>query len=128
MSQRKRYKKRADTWVTAVRLDLETDGFTYQKWGALQTCKSGDWLVNNQGDTYTVDADSFAETYREAGQGVYVKLTEIWAEVAQSAGTIKTKEGETHYQAGDYLVYNDAAGKDGYAVEKCVFDSQYEPC
>jgi hypothetical protein len=128
MNQRKRYKKRAETRVTAVRLDLDTDGFTYRKWGGVQTCKPGDWVVNNQGDTYTIDADTFAETYREVSPGVYAKHGEVWVEVAERPGIIKTKEGETHYQAGDYLVYNDAAGKDGYAVEKRVFDLQYEPC
>ena len=56
--------KRPDQKVHAVRLDLETDGFTYRKWGAEQRCKRGDWLVSNpddagNSDTYTVDADTF---------------------------------------------------------------------
>ncbi len=126
MSQRKAYKKRSDTTVVAVRLDLETDGFSYRKWGALQTCKPGDWLVNNQGDTYSVDADTFADTYQMISPGLYAKRSQVWAEVAEQAGVIETKEGKTHYRAGDYLVYNDEQGTDGYAVERTVFESQYE--
>ncbi len=125
MSQRKKYKKRADSFITAVRLALDTEGFTYRKWDGVQTCKAGDWLVNNRGDTYTIDGESFAKTYREIGPGVFVKHAEVWAIVAKSAGTISTKEGETRYRAGDYLVYNDEAGEDGYAVSKATFESQY---
>jgi hypothetical protein len=32
--------------------------------GAEQRCKRGDWLVDNGGEVYTVDGDSFARTYR----------------------------------------------------------------
>jgi hypothetical protein len=126
MSQRRKYKKRADFFITAVRLDLDTEGFTYRKWDGVQTCKAGDWLVNNRGDTYTIDGESFARTYREISPGVFVKHAEVWADIAESAGTIKTKEGETRYQAGDYLVYNDGSGEDCYAVSKATFESQYE--
>ena len=128
MSPRKKYKKRTSTYVTAVKLDLDTEGFVYRKWGGVQTCKPGDWLVNNQGDTYTIDAQTFADTYEETSPGVYTKTSEVWAEVADSDGVIKTLEGETRYQAGDYLVYNDDGGKDGYAISHDKFESLYEPC
>ncbi len=127
MDHRKQYKKRISTDVTAVKLDLDTEGFVYRKWGGIQTCKPGDWLVNNQGDTYTIDAQTFVETYKETSPGLYTKTAVVWAEVAESGGVIKTLEGETQYQAGDYLVYNDAAGKDGYAVSREKFESMYEP-
>ena len=45
---------------------------------------------------------------------------------AGSAGSIKTKEGETHYLAGDYLVYNNPDHSDGYAVSAEKFDAIYE--
>ena len=45
MSERQKYVKGPDQKVHAVQLDLETDGFTYRKWGAEQRCKRGDWLV-----------------------------------------------------------------------------------
>jgi hypothetical protein len=127
MSTRRRYVKRASQFVVAVQLDLETDGFTYQKWGATQTCKKGDWLVNNDGDTYTVDRDSFARTYQSTGPGTYVKRAPVWAEVASAAGDVRTKEGSTHYEAGDYLVYNEQDGGDAYAVSKQAFERMYEP-
>jgi hypothetical protein len=127
MSERRKYKKRPDQTVHAVRLDLETDGFTYRKWGADQRCKRGDWLVDNDGDVYTVDADSFARTYRHVGDAAYVKTTPVWAERADAAGDVTTKEGATHYERGDYLVFNQEDGGDAYAVAKADFERMYEP-
>ncbi len=115
------------TLIIAVRLALDTDGFEYKKWGGVQRCKQGDWLVNNQGDVYTVDADTFQTTYREVSPGRYKKSAPVWAEQADKGGVIQTKEGSTAYNAGDYLVYNDSARKDGYAVKSTAFHSMYEP-
>jgi hypothetical protein len=129
MNTRQKYVKRASQFVIAVQVDLTTNGFTYQKWGDTQTCKRGDWLVNNNGDTYTVDGDTFARTYRSTGPdkpGTYVKGTPVWAEIAGEAGDVRTKEGSTHYQPGDYLVYNEPDGGDAYAVSKDAFESMYE--
>src|SRR5262249_14373697 len=56
MRNRLRYLRKPSVVVAAVRLDLDTNGFTYRKWGAEQCCKRGDWLVDNDGDVYTVDA------------------------------------------------------------------------
>jgi hypothetical protein len=126
MSTRRRYVKRDTQFVVAVPLDLEMSGFTYQKWGATQTCKRGDWLLSNNGDVYTVDRESFARTYKAIGPGTYVKRALVWAEVATTAGEVRTKEGSTHYEAGDYLVYNEPDGGDAYAVEKQTFEQMYE--
>lgn len=126
MNARRQYVKRASQSITAVRVDLQTEGFTYQKWGSVQKCKPGDWLVNNNGDTYTVDADTFARTYRPTGRGTYLKTTPVWAEVANDAGEVRTKEGTTHYKPGDYLVYNEPDGGDGYAVSSTAFERMYE--
>lgn len=123
----KKYRKRAEAFVTAVQLDLDTEGFEYRKWGGTQVCKPGDWLINNDGDVYTVDRETFARTYRERSPGVYCKSTVVLARRSDRAGTIDTKEGATHFDAGDYIVYNDDASTDGYAVEKRKFDAMYEP-
>lgn len=123
---RRRYVKRPGQFVVAVQLDVETAGFTYRKWGGTQTCQGGDWLVNNNGDTYSVNRETFARTYRQTGPGTYVKSTPVWAEVA-AAGAIPTKKGATQYQAGDYLVYNEPHGGDAYAVSKEKFERMYEP-
>ncbi len=125
MGKLRKFLRKEQTTITAVRLDLDTEGFTYQKWGGTQRCKRGDWLVNNAGETYTIDAQSFAETYREVSPGVYAKESPIWAEEAHVTGTISTKEGSTDYVAGDFLVYNDAARQDGYAIEAATFHSLY---
>ncbi|MDH3287814.1 MAG: PGDYG domain-containing protein [Betaproteobacteria bacterium] len=127
MAKLRKYLKKTTSQVVAIQLDLETDGFTYQKWGSTQTCKAGDWIVNNGGDVYTVDRDTFARTYRAVSPGIYEKVAPVWAEVAAQPGQIATKEGVTHYKAGAYLVYNEADGKDGYAVEAEAFEKMYEP-
>lgn len=126
MSSRRQYMKRASQFVVAVQLDLDTPGFTYKKWGDTQTCKRGDWLVNNNGDVYTVDRDTFSRTYKSTGPGTYVKRTSVWADVAAEAGAVRTKEGATHYEAGDYIVSNEEHGADSYAVSKADFERMYE--
>ena len=120
------YRRRERTLVTAVCLNLDTDGFTYLKWGGTQRCKQGDWLVNNQGDVYTIDAETFERTYQMVSPGLYEKVALVWAEVAAEAGTILTKEGSTAYIAGDYLVFNAPDGKDGYAMKAETFCQLYE--
>ena len=59
--------------MQAIQLNLATEGFRYEKWGGTQTCKAGDWIVNNNGDVYSIDAESFARTYHSVGNGLYVK-------------------------------------------------------
>jgi hypothetical protein len=58
--------------------------------------------------------------------GVYVKLAPVWAEVAAHAGKVKTQEGETAYQPGDFLVSNNQDGTDAYAIEAEKFKAHYE--
>jgi hypothetical protein len=126
MSDRKRYRKKPNQFVIAIRLDLETEGFTYQKWGAEQRCKRGDWLVDNEGDIYTIDSEVFARTYRKVDTGKYVKTTPIWAEVASESGSVTTEEGKSHYKAGDYLVSNNEDGTDAYCISAAKFKAMYE--
>jgi len=122
-----KYLKKTASRVVAVQLDLETDGLTYQKWGGTQTCKAGDWIVNNDGDVYTVDCETFGRTYGAVSPGIYKKVAPVWAEVTEQPGQIATKEGVTHYKAGAYLVYNEPDGKDGYAVDAETFEKMYAP-
>lgn len=126
MHVRLKYIKRTDQIVVAVQLTLETTGFTYWKWGGVQTCKAGDWIVNNGGDVYTVDRATFERTYRQVEAGAYLKTTPIWAEVACEAGSVKTNEGVTHYRTGDYLVFNEEQGGDAYAVSAEKFGAMYQ--
>ena len=126
IGNRRKYRKRAAQFVVAVQLDLDTDGFTYRKWGAEQRCKPGDWIVDNGGDIYSVDGEVFKKTYRKVKPGIYVKTTPIWAEVAAQPGSVVKKEGESHYQSGDYLVYNNEDGTDVYCISAAKFESMYE--
>ncbi len=126
MKTRLRYRKKANQFVIAVQVNVDTAGFSYQKWGAKQHCKQGDWLVDNQGDVYTVDNDTFQNTYQPKSPGIYIKTTPIWAERAETAGQVKTKEGVSHYKAGDYLVSNMEDGGDAYCIEAKIFEEMYE--
>jgi len=126
LPDRRRYRRKADQYVVAVQLDLDTEGFTYRKWGGEQRCKRGDWLVDNDGDIYTVDGEVFARTYRQARPGAYVKTTRVWAEIATDDGSVATKEGRSHYRRGDYLVSNNEDGTDAYCVSAAKFESMYE--
>jgi len=123
----KAYRKKQSKTVTAVQLALETDGFTYRKWGADQRCKAGDWLVNSGDDCYTIAEDSFSRTYSRVSEGQYRKTATVIARVAQCAGKVQTREGETHYKKGDYIVDNDGNGSDVYAISADVFHRLYEP-
>jgi hypothetical protein len=133
MGTRRKYRKKTRQVVIAIRLDLKFESFKYQKWGGQQRAKRRDWLVDNGGDVYTVDAKSFARTYRQLRTGgvprpgTYVKFAPVWAERAAEAGSIKTKEGESSYQRGDYIVYNNRNGRDGYCIAAADFKSMYRP-
>ena len=128
MSERRRYRRKPDQTVAAVQLNLDTPGLAYRKWGGEQHGKAGDWLVDNDGDVYTVDADSFARTYRKVGTGAYLKTAPVWAELAEAAdGEVPTKEGHSQYRRGDYIVSNREDGSDAYAVAADKFVAMYEP-
>ncbi|MBL8326528.1 MAG: hypothetical protein JNJ89_16365 [Rubrivivax sp.] len=127
MPTRQRFRRRPDQAVSAVQIRLETDGLRYRKWGHEQFAKAGDWLVDNAGDVYTVEAETFARTYRQVAPGAYVKATPVWAERAMAAGSVATKEGRTAYAAGDWLVFNREDGGDPYAVAALKFEQLYEP-
>ena len=123
---RRRYRRKPDQAVTAVQLPLDLDEFTYRKWGDTQRAHSGDWLVENDGDVYTVSADSFARTYQAVSPGRWLKTTPIWAERAEQAGSVATSEGRRHYDAVDWLVSNREDGSDAYAIGAAKFERMYE--
>ena len=123
---RKKYQKRKVQVVTGVQINLETEGLCYVKWGGEQHCKSGDWLVNNAGECYTVEQESFANTYKEIAPGQFVKAGPVWAEEAETNGSVSTKEGVSQFQAGDYVVSNNEDGTDAYTVPKAKFEERYK--
>ena len=122
------YERRPDApLIVAVRIDLETEGLFYEKWGGPQKAKRGDWLVSSEGSTYSIDAETFEATYTRVSQGLYRKTSHVWAALARRDGKLVTKEGTTRYNAGDWLVFNQADGGDGYAVDAHTFVSLYQP-
>ena len=104
---------------------LDTTGLVYRKWGGRQRAKKGDWIVDNDGDVYTVDAAVFRRTYRKKAIGSYIKTTPVWALRASVGGSVKTKEGTTRYKAGDYVVSNKRDGSDAYAMNPKKFRDLY---
>lgn len=126
---RRKYVRNPDRPVAAVQLLLQTDGLVYTKWGGEQRAKQGDWVVDNDGDVYTVDGDVFARTYRPIDRvknpGAYLKTTPVWASEATEAGAVPTKEGTSHYDAGDFIVSNDPDGTDSYAIAREKFHELY---
>ncbi len=122
----RRYRKKVNKPVFAIQIKLETSSFSYSKWGDRQTCKAGDWLVDNDGDIYTIDQQVFAGTYRQLAPATYVKVTPIWAKKADIAGSVKTKEGRSHYRAGDYIVSNHEDGSDAWCITAEKFHDMYE--
>jgi len=127
MTTLRRYRKHPDQAVTAIKLALDTEGLRYHKWGSDQHGKPGDWLIDNAGDIYTVAADVFAHTYRQISPGRFIKSTPVWARRAEHAGTLKTREGESHFTVGDYLVFNQPDETDGYCMAARQFHAMYAP-
>ena len=76
---------------------------------------------------YTVDQETFAQTYERVSPGRYAKTGLVWAEQAQAPGAVETKEGKTQYETGDYLVFNDKERRDGYSMKPEKFGKLYEP-
>ncbi len=122
-----RYRRRKKTLVTAVQIDLDTDGFTYRKWGDVQAARAGDWLVNNNGNVYTIDRKVFERTYTIQSPGVYQKTGLVWARKAEIDGKIKTTSGFTSFKAGDMIAFNDENELDGWAMSSAEFDRLYSP-
>ena len=58
--------------------------------------------------------------------GIYTKSTPVWAEKAAQDGSVFTKEGESHYRSGDYIVSNDEEGSDRYCMPAARFEAIYE--
>lgn len=125
--QLKKYKKKARQAIHAIQIDLDLISFNYRKWDDIQTCKSGDWLVENNGDVYTIDQQVFADTYRQTGPASYQKVAPVWARQVDEDGSVKTKEGRSHYRAGDYIVANHEDASDAWCMSPEKFDSMYEP-
>ncbi len=122
----RRYVKKEPKPITAVQLNFESLTFNYEKWGDDQTAKPGDWVVDNAGETYTIDKESFAKTYSEVSAGQYIKTAPVWAIQSEEDGQLETKEGVSHYNAGDVLVFNNEDLTDGYSVPAEKFFSEYE--
>ena len=95
---RKRFRRRSNQAVTAVQLALDFDGFSYRKWGDTQTARPGDWTAS--------------ETLPRG--------------IVRRSGSVATKEGRTHYKAGDWLVSNAEDGSDAYAISAETFAQLYE--
>lgn len=122
----KKYRKRPEFLITAVQLKLDTNGLQYRKWGDIQNAQANDWLVEANGNVYTIEEEVFARTYRQASPGRYEKVAPVFAVQADQDGSIATLEGRTHYTVGDYLVYENPDQQEGaYAIKRLDFEKMY---
>jgi hypothetical protein len=82
---RKTKRGRTTAFVTAVQLDLDTEGFRYNKWGG---GKYANVAIGSSTTTVTstVSQEAFAKTHQLISPGVYLKTASVWAEVAEMQG------------------------------------------
>lgn len=126
------YNRKKTPPVTAIQLAFSvpagtTHLFKYDKWGDTQQCKPYDWLVRtHSGEVYTIDEKSFLNTYTPISDVHYEKTVGVYAYLATEDGSINTKEGVTHYKAGDWVTFNDKELTDGYAISDEKFRKLYE--
>lgn len=123
---RKKYKRKYFDPVVAIRINLDTPGLIYEKWGGGQVGKQGDWLIQKGKEVYTIDSESFSKTYKKVSQGLYIKKAPVWSYRAAREGKIKTKEGHSQYKKGDWIVSNDSHFVDQYPLSDKKFRSLYE--
>ena len=121
----RRFSKTMHKPVRAIQITLPDCQLHYQKWGGSQRAKTGDWIVTNGDNSYTVECSSFRDSYRCLYGDWYLKVAPVWAEQATAPGRIETREGQSSYSAGDYLVYNQPNRIDGYTVPKQEFENNY---
>lgn len=126
------YNRQKTPPVTAIQLKFNvpegtTHLFKYQKWGDTQQCKPNDWLVKtNNNEVYTIDIESFANTYTRVSGDQYEKSVGVYAYKSDTDGSIPTKEGVTYFKSGDWVTFNDKALTDGYAISDEKFRKLYE--
>jgi hypothetical protein len=84
-------------------------------------------LCTTQGDVYIANVDGFERAYGMVSRDMFETHSSVWAEQAETAGAIETKEGSTHYCSDDYPIFNVPGRQNGYAIAAETFHSQYEP-
>ncbi|MCU7921083.1 MAG: hypothetical protein KZQ88_00095 [Candidatus Thiodiazotropha sp. (ex Dulcina madagascariensis)] len=52
---------RFSSFMTTVKLDPGSEGFSHRKWDGTQHCEEGAWLSSTRGDTYTAGEVSYEE-------------------------------------------------------------------
>ncbi len=112
--------------IYAIQIKLDSALMYYSKFGGSQEAKEGDWLVQSPFDTYTVNSESFAQTYEQVGPCEYRKTALVYAEQAKFPGVVYTKEGETRHAVGDWVVRSVLDESDRYAMTQERFAELYE--
>lgn len=125
----KQYERRPDGLIIAIqiRLDLEAGGIAYRKWDSEQWGKRGDWLINDDGDTYTVSAENFANDYELSESGLYRNTAKVWAEEATGSGFVEIRGGTAPFVEGNMLVFSDPDRKEGQVFFYNKFNRLYRP-
>ena len=105
-----------------------TSDLGYRKWGGDQSASVGDFLVLNPAagnDLYTCEKTVMLSTYEEVTPNEFLKTASIEAREATSSGEIRTLEGFSKFQPGDFIVTN--PGGDQYVISARNFHEMYDP-
>lgn len=74
--------------------------------GSTMQAQPGDWLVQSEGDTWSVEDGIFRVTYEHLRDDLYRKVTPVLAVELPAAGTVLSREGMVEAEQGDLLVCN----------------------
>ncbi|MGQ7787939.1 PGDYG domain-containing protein [Nesterenkonia sp. K-15-9-6] len=92
--------------------------------GAVMEAKPGDWIVDDDGQQWSVDAEVFAETYEAVSEGRYRKTGEVRARQIAQPTSLETLEGSDQLDAGDWVVQN--ASGECWGVSDARFRRRYQ--
>lgn len=85
----------------------------------------GDWLVETDGERWTVDGEVFQRTYEHLEADVYRKVTPVLAAKLAHPDSVESREGVVNAERGDLLVCNITG--ECWSVPACRFFQRYAP-
>lgn len=104
---------------------LSTGGEWESSSGARMRSQSGDWLITDGQQRWSVDSTIFAATYELVEDGWFRKVAPVRARRLDHSVRIETPEGEDTLQPGDWLV----TGSTGecWGMSEADFRERYRP-
>ena len=107
-----------------VKAQKLTDTFQWQSTdGNNLVGEKGDYLIESDGNRWTVQPEIFEKTYSENSDGTFTKTAQVIAVKVNAALTINTLEGESVVHEGDYLLCGESA--DVWSIDSTNFVKKY---